>query len=620
MRKRCLAGMALCFVFQNLISQTDTTGQIPELTIRENRLEIPFSQQSRTIQVLNRQQLDAMPVHTVAEALQQLAGVDVRQRGPFGVQADIHVRGGSFDQVLVLINGVRLSDPQTGHHVMNLPVDWSAIERIEVLKGPGARIYGQNAFACAVNIVTKSPGKPALEIGVSAGDFGYFQGQLYAAAATGGVTHQLSASTDVSDGYRYNTDFNIWKGWYQAQWTDGGGGDWRLGAGIVDQKFGANGFYGRLEFTDQYEEVQTNVVSLDYRKQVNNWLFKPRVYWRRNQDEWVFRREDPGFFRNFHLSQVGGVDLNGVWKNSLGETGLGVSAEYTALFSSNLGDRERMTYNVFAEHRFSFLYNHLDVVPGVAVSHFTDFGTFVYPGIDAGLRLNNQWKIIANAGYNTRIPTFTDLYYEDAGNVGNPNLEPEKALSLESGVQYNHRGLNLQAAVFSRAGTNLIDWAKDNEADKWQVRNFNDLAMRGIDVSANWYVPAMTGKQNGLQRLTLGYCYLDADVNTDVAYSRYTLNHLQHQITASADARWKWLSGNVRARWADRVTTNTETKDDYFVVDAGLKANTGRFTVFAEATNLFDVTYGDIRYSETAVLTMPGRWFRAGLRYVFVGK
>ena len=141
-----------------LSAQTDSTEQLlKETRVLAQRIQLPFSQESRTVQVLHREQLLSMPVRSISEALQSISGMDVRQRGPLGIQTDLHVRGGGFDQVLVLLNGVRLSDPQTGHHLMNVPVDWSAIERIEVLKGPGARIYGQNAFACAINIVTSAP-------------------------------------------------------------------------------------------------------------------------------------------------------------------------------------------------------------------------------------------------------------------------------------------------------------------------------------------------------------------------------------------------------------------------------------------------------------------------------
>ena len=433
----------------SLTAQSDSTTQLlGETTVLAQRIQLPFSQESRTIQVLSREQLQSMPVRSISEALQSISGVDVQQRGPLGIQADLHVRGGGFDQVLVLLNGVRLSDPQTGHHMMNVPVDWSAIERIEVLKGPGARIYGQNAFACAINIVTSAPAERLFKIGLAAGDFGFSSANLYAALPKGRLRQQMAASADFSGGYRPNTDFSILNGFYQAALESRDGkGVWNLLANFNARNFGANGYYGRLEFTDQYEEVQTSVMSLGHTRQAGRWTHKPRISWRRNQDFYDFQRSNPANSINFHLSQVLTAEMNSTarWDNGQ-QTGLGANVEYTALSSSRLGQRERTTLNLFAEHRL--LFNGFDLTPGISFSAFSDFGAFFYPGIDAGYRLSSNWRVYANAGYNYRIPTFTDLYYSDPGNQGNPDLKPERAFSTEFGLKYQPVGqpFNFQGA------------------------------------------------------------------------------------------------------------------------------------------------------------------------------
>lgn len=588
----------------------DTTANLAETVVLAARIQMPFSEESRTVQILTREQLAAMPVHTVAEALQSITGLDVRQRGPMGVQTDLHVRGGGFDQALVLLNGVRLSDPQTGHHLMNIPVDWSAIERIEILKGPGARIYGQNAFACAINIVTRVPEEKAVKVSFSAGDFDYQGAGLYLARPVGRLRQQMAVSGDRSGGYRTNTDFDIVNGFYQAQLsTRSGKGQWDFLADFNQRAFGANGYYGRLEFTDQYEEVQTSLASLGYTTTAGNWTLKPRIYWRRNQDVYDFQRSVETNAVNFHLSQVAGGELNTTrhWKKGQ-QTGLGINAEFTGLYSSRLGIRERTTVNLFAEHRMVFFNSRLDLTPGISVSHFSDFGTFFYPGIDAGLRLSNNWRWYANAGYNYRIPTFTDLYYEDAGSKGNPELQPERAFSAESGLRFrsNDGNLTLQTAVFRRDGRNLIDWTKENQADKWETRNYNTVLAQGFEVNGEWQFRTL--------RITAGYTFLDAQVSNQVAFSRYTLNNLRHQLNGSADVRFlkNWQLG-VRSRWCDRVVQDPSVKSDYTVTDGKLSFNYRRFQVFAEAINVFDATYGEIRYSDTAVLTMPGRWFRGGV-------
>ncbi len=616
MTKTTLFALLLFVSQRTLQGQTDSSAVLlEETTIHAGRIQLSFSEENRTIQVLSRSQLQAMPIRTVAEALQSVAGIDVRQRGPLGIQADLHVRGGGFDQVLVLLNGVRLSDPQTGHHILNLPVDWSAISRIEVLKGPGARIYGQNAFACAVNIITSVPSERAFKAGIAGGDFGFLSANAYASLPKGRLRQHVAMSRDASEGYRSNTDFQVFNAFYQASLEDKNGqGQWNLLADWNQRAFGANGYYGRLEFTDQYEEVQTNVISLAYTRQaLGRWTLKPRVAWRRNQDWYDFQRTNPANAVNFHLSQVASAECNASarWVNGQ-QTGLGLNAEYTSLTSSRLGIRSRTTLNLFAEHRFSFLRDRINVVPGISVSHFSDFGTFVYPGLDAGLRLTPNWCVYANAGYNYRIPTFTDLYYEDAGNKGNPDLQPERAFSLETGVKYQGKNPrhSMQLALFRRDGRNLIDWTKENEADKWQTRNFNTVLMQGLEWSGELFFPG----NNGPAHLTLAYTLLDAQVSDQVAFSRYALNHLRHQVNAGFDYRiWRNLRHSLRARWCDRVVQNAATKSDYAVLDTKIWYETRRIMVFAEAINALDATYGEIRYSDTAVLTMPGRWFRTGV-------
>jgi vitamin B12 transporter len=610
---------SLLFLQNRLFSQEETAAtELSQVVIRENRLELPFSDQSRTIAVLTRAQLDAMPVRNIAEALLGVTGVDVRQRGPFGVQADLQVRGGGFDQALVLVNGIRLSDPQTGHHLLNVPVDWNAIERIEVLKGPGARIYGQNAFACAVNIVTRTSERRSAKAGLAAGDFGYGRVEAAVSLPVGKYRQTASFSTDFSGGYRHNTDFKVANGFYQSAWEDRKGGTWNLTGGYTGRKFGANGFYGRLEFKDQYEEVQTSVAGLDYRKKVGNWLIKPRISWRRNQDHYIFLRQDPRVFQNFHLSQVLMAEFNAQWNNKWGQTGIGASTDYTYLFSTRLGERKRTTTNLFVEHRFLLLQNRLDITPGIAVSNFSDFGFFAYPGLDAGLRLNDRLKVYANAGYNYRIPTFTDLYYEDAGSKGNPDLQPESAFSLEGGVKYAASGVLLQGSVFRRDGQNLIDWAKNDEKEKWTTRNYNAVTMQGFDVSAELYGPALWGEKAFIRRFNAGYTFLDARVSDEVAFSRYALNHLRHQFTAGLEHRlFGPLRHSFRLRWCDRTAADATAKGDYLVADAKVFAQFKKLNTFVEASNLFNADYGEFRYSNTAVLTLPGRWFRGGVTYQF---
>ena len=242
-------------------SQDTTTVDLGEVTIMENRMEIPFNKVSRNITVINRKAIETTPARSLQEVLSFTPGVDVRQRGVSGVQADIGIRGGNFEQTLMLINGIKLTDPQTGHHMVNIPVPLQAIQRVEVLKGPGSRIFGQNAFAGAVNVITTLSDKKSLNIQGFGGDFGMRGGSIVSSLPIGKYKQTISASHDASDGHWYNSDFKVTNLFYESGFDINDRNEIRAMAGYSDREFGANGFYTN-SFPDQWESVQTFLAAL----------------------------------------------------------------------------------------------------------------------------------------------------------------------------------------------------------------------------------------------------------------------------------------------------------------------------------------------------------------------
>lgn len=589
-------------------AQVDTSYNLPDVVIKENRLEMPFSEVSRTVNVLTAKQIEVLPVQSVNELLLYVAGVDVRQRGANGMQADVSIRGGTFDQTLVLINGIKMNDPQTGHHMMNLPVDLENVERIEVLKGAGARIYGQNAFAGAINIVTKTPEEQFFKIAAQAGQNMLGGVQFAAAFPAGDFSQYVSFSKDFSEGYRYNTDYDITNLFYQNSYEEGAH-KLSFMAGYTDRRFGANGFYASPDAKDQYEEVQTSIAALNYEYAIGNWRLNPRVFWRRNQDEYVFVRRNPSLYRNMHIGNTVGLEVHASNHNAWGTTGVGLEAASVNLRSNILGQRERIRASLFLEHRFQLMDGVLDVTPGLSVNHFSDFDTKVFPGIDLGMRVNEQLKLFANAGYTYRVPTFTDLYYEDPANLGNPNLQPEQAFSYEAGAKLNARGASVQASYFFRRGFDLIDWTRQADTLKWQPSNLSELDAQGFELNGELFFPVFFDANTVLQRVRLGYTYIDAELlENEGVTSRYVLENLDHQFVAGLAYRiGKRLSHTVMFRYTSRVSM-----EDYYVVDTKLQYRNGQLQVFAEASNLLDATY-----RETNLVTMPGRWVRAGVSYRF---
>ena len=143
---------------------------LEEVSITGSRAPLTKSQAARMVTVLDRADIAQAPVQSINDLLKYAVGVDVRQRGPIGTQTDISIRGGTQDQVILLLNGINICDPQTGHNAMDLPIDLSEIVRIEVLEGPAGRIYGSSSLVGAINIVTRPA--PATRIMEQPGECG----------------------------------------------------------------------------------------------------------------------------------------------------------------------------------------------------------------------------------------------------------------------------------------------------------------------------------------------------------------------------------------------------------------------------------------------------------------
>lgn len=589
----------ILYITSAAYGQTDTirTVELADVVISENRLQTPFSESARSITIITKEQIDHAPVQSINELLSYVAGVDIRQRGPAGVQGDVSIRGGTFEQTLILINGVKVSDPQTGHHQLNLPLDRNAIERIEVLKGPAARIYGQNAFAGAINIITKVPDERAVTIGGYGGDFTTFGGNVGWALPGERYGQHLTLSHDRSEGYRPNADYRITNAFYQS-YLNVGPGKFTWMGGHTRRAFGAGGFY--VAESEEYEEVNTTFASVDYQAKLDRWRVQPRIYWRRNHDDYVFKRSDPALFNNLHTTHTWGAELNTTRTNDWGLTGLGAEFRREAIASTNLGDRNRSIAGFFVEHRFYF-FDRLDVTPGVYLNWYSDYGWNWFPGIDASWEFSPAWRAFANVGRSFRIPTYTDLYYQGRTNIGNDQLRAEDALTYEGGVKYFGANLWGQVSYFRRDASQLIDWVRSSDDDPWQPRNFYNVDVQGLEAGINFDFAA----DAWINTLSLNYTYLDADLkDTEGVQSRYALDNLNHQLVLGADHKiWSELRHNLRARYLDRATL-----PDYFVLDSRVYYQTERFDLYVEATNLTNT-----EYTETGYVTMPGRWVRAGV-------
>lgn len=580
-----------------------TVQPLDSITIKSSRIDLPFKENSRTISIITSETINESPATNLAELLQQEAGIDIRRQGIYGMQSDLYVRGGGFDQTLLLIDGIKVEDPQTGHHTLNIALPLEVIKRIEIIKGPAARIFGQNAFTGAINIVTKSNESIKNNAGFQLGSYN----QQHAATTLGtrvGTTSLMGhASVNSSEGYRYNTDFNNQNFFVKSSFNTAANPIEVL-ATFSERKFGGNQFYA-IDAKEQYEETQSSLIGVSTTLQKGNLKLSPQLYWKRNQDMYLYIRNNPSVYRNLHISNKIGGQINAAYSSNIGVTGFGIDLAKVEMESNRLGRRNRWMGTLFVEHRFSFLGNALDVTPGVSVGYFSDFETNAFPGIDIGYKINKHFKVYANAGYTYRTPTYNDLYYVGSRDEGNEDLVPEEAISQELGLKYFGDKISATVAFFNRDSDNLIDYTKDNEADKWKSNNLTSLNTRGVEVQLS--APFKLGQYN--QSFNLGYAHLNEDLKAVRAnFSKYIINSLNHHLTARLKSQFtKNLTHSFVYKFAERATG-----DSYSVVDAQLKLLISDLELTVAANNIFNADY-----VETGIVPMPKGNVLFGIRGFF---
>lgn len=582
------------------VNAQEKTTDIENIEFQGKFISTPYKSANQNITVITKEDIANSPSKSIDEILQQVPGMDIRRRGANGVQSDIGFRGSSFEQVLLLLNGIRMNDSQTGHNSMNIPVDLEDVEKIEIIKGPAARRFGQNAYAGIINVITKTtPGK-RVKISAEGGDNASYGLGFNAQLGNEKFSNSLQANSSASQGYMYNTDYEIRNVFYQGK-LNIKNGDLRLQAGFSEKKFGANGFYASKNARDQYEEMQASIVSVAHQQTFGKLKLNSNVYWRRGQDMYLYTRQNPNGYRNMHIGNNVGGEVNSSYQWGLGTTGVGVELRKELLVSSNLGNPNRFVSQVFFEHHFSLLDKKLNISPGISWANYSKEGNFFYPGLDVGYNFTPNSKIYGNIAKVHRIPTFTELYYISPTEQGNPNLQPENAISSEVGYQYQNKKILAKVSGFLRDSKNSIDWVKKDINDGvWAAGNVGDIKIKGIEAELNHRVTDWL-------KYTVGYTYIDSKYNEPNEFvSRYILDNLKHQFIAKLETKFlKSFTNELAYRYNERVNLGT-----YNLLDEKLSFTQKDYSVYVLINNVTNT-----KYTEAFGVEMPQRWFHIGFSY-----
>lgn len=605
-KNKSLVIIIFLLLLTKLAAQQTKEYKIDEVVVTASRIPISSSKLLRTVSVINSLDIKKLPVNNIQDLLQHAGAVDLRARGVEGVQADAGIRGGTFEQTLILIDGVKIIDPQTGHHNLNLPISLDNIERIEVLKGEGSRIFGANAFSGAVNIITKKSKDPLLSLSTLGGQNALFETSFYGAYPIGITGNNFFFSKKKSDGYRYNTGFEIIN--FSA------GQNIFLEEGIVnflfgytDKKFGANSFYSD-RFPNQWERTTTKIFNASAEFGRNNFSFSPKIFWRRNNDDYKLDNTRPDWYRNIHKTNTYGAEIQSSFKSNLGAASIGAEINQENISSTNLGNRTRTKGGFFGELLIEPAENLTSSI-GFFAYNYSNIGWKLWPGFDIGYQFSQTVRVFASYGKAFRIPTFTELYYTSPANMGNPNLEYEETTNFELGLALSKSFLQTNASVFIKDGKNLIDWVRLSKQEPWKVENVTEVKTIGTELTFTFY-PQTLNSALPFKKIEVGYTYLSVGRKTGAYESKYLLDNLRNQLLIHITHN---LPFNAEQNWSFRFKER-ENYESYFIIDVQIAYRIENFDLFLRAANLFNKSYTDI-----SGIPQPGRWVSAGLKYLISG-
>ena len=609
-----------------------------EVIITAQRIPVMGSAVARSVSTLTSDEIEKMPITSLDDLLEYIPGLDIRQRGFNNTQADISIRGGSFDQALVLLNGINISDPQTGHHNLSIPVHPAWIEKIEVLRGPAARVFGPNAFNGVINIITKSPQSKSGQVTVNGGDFATLGAEASSSFNFGALKTFLGLSHSKSNGYTTNTDYKISNGFASAKWNRENL-TFTFNSGLITKAFGANSFYSP-KYPDQFEETKTYFAS--FGSQYNGFCkINPSAYYRRNFDKFMlFRNQSPNWYKshNYHRTDVVGLALPFIIVGKFGKTAFGGDFRFEQIVSNVLGvdlheaipvsgtqnifyskGSSRSQINTYLEH--SVYLGRFYISGGLLFGYNSALSYWkLYPGLDINFILFKDFEWYVSTGKTLRVPTFTDLFYVGPTNIGNPALKPEEAWSVETGLKFKKDAFKITATTFYNKGLNMIDWVKMPGDEKWQSVNLTEINTLGLEGSLAYVAPEKSSCFH-LNSASLGLTILNTSKYSGTYQSKYILDALKHKITMSVNQTIiKYVSLNWLLQYQQRNGTYTDYKasvlgvekayDPVLTLDLRMAYATSAISLFADVRNMFNNSYYD-----HGGVPQPGRLFNLGLTY-----
>lgn len=572
-----------------------------------SRLDDAARVPARPVTVLSRAVFDAAALHAIPDVIADTAGVDIRRRGAGGVQADLAIRGTTFEQNALFLNGIPLNDPQTGHFLFDVPVTSLDIDAAEIFRGPASSVYGANAFGGVVGLRTARPHGTKVRAVAGGGSFDYFAGAVSVTCPFGPVGNRFSAEETRSRGYMPETWFDTLAVTDTALFETFLG-DYEVMLGYLRKDFGAASFYSSL-FPNEEEHTDTRLITITGKAGSDGFRVEPKLFFRRHRDKFALDANRPGWQTNYHTTWTRGAALGFVLEHEFLDAAYGIEGGRDTIDSTNMQTHTRDKLALYLELA-PRLGGRLAVTAAFREDRFSDFGWEPAPSIAGSYALRDDITARVSIGRAYRIPTFTDLYYADAGSVGNAGLRPESCWSYEAGVDYRVASMAWSATFFHRDTRDTIDWIRSAPAARWQATNIGTSRTNGAEASVALF-PRKIDEAYPVERVSLKYTVLDTYAKHDYL-SKYALDYLKQHITAGVEYGFLGFVQTWTANYKKRIGDSGYLVVDTRIAKEIIRKDALRLEAFLELSNI-----GDIDYSEIAGMPMPGRSFRSGARVEF---
>ncbi|MEO1215194.1 MAG: TonB-dependent receptor [Bacteroidota bacterium] len=630
---------------ENLWSQA--LKEIDTVLVTASNIPLKIQETGRNISIIQAEQIEALPFNSLDELLQWIPGVQVQSRGGFGVQADILLRGSTFNQVLILVDGLKMNDALTGHFNGNISVSPREIARIEILRGPAAAIYGPDAVGGVINFVTKTFARNMQEGSDMGGSLSYGDNELVRAEQgiflrKGKLRVGAAINFNESEGESipeeiidttttlspYNTFFDV-KTVSAALGYDFNNGlsiNFRSAYDLRD--FNARYFYTNSTFDKSTEIVQGWWNHLRLNKYSDKGQTDINIAFKSNTDEFVFSPDFPS--TNNHTTQYLNMTFNHLQELSDQFTlKAGLQADRRGIESNDRGDHQDWHTGIYAMGILQPS-DQINLTGSLRLDYDENYGWELSPQVNASWVLSNL-LLRGSVGRSIRAADYTERYVSNnlqnltpGRSLGNPDLLAEKGWSEEFGVDFFPiKNLTIKATAFFRQSERLIDYVSTPASEitigdlqeggnYFFAQNISAVNTNGAELEA-WY--QQNFGNNGNLRLSLGYTYLNTS-NDQGVVSVYISSHAQHLLTSqlilSIDKVELALGGHYVNRDArEALSINANLNPSYSVWH-------GRFSVEiiegirvqAQMQNIFNTQYQNILGSR-----MPGAWFQGGISW-----